>query len=80
MYDWLVIMQHFFGGILKRLKTSDENVGQQEKALSSRVIFVKPPQNSVGHEFAERCPSQIDSLVMGSFVRLLAQKTYLVHK
>lgn len=49
----LGLFPDMIGGVLKRLKPSDENIGKQQKTFGTLVVFTQPPENPCSNELAK---------------------------
>lgn len=59
------LLADLLGGALEGFKACDEDVGQFEQAPGTRVLFVVPPEDLLGDQFAQQCSGEVDGLMMG---------------
>jgi hypothetical protein len=60
-----VLPHDLFWGILEGFEPGDKDIGQEEKAARSGVVFVGPSEDFLGDHFAEEGSGQVDGLVVG---------------
>jgi hypothetical protein len=58
-------MDHLLRRVLKRLKPSDKDVGQEKQPFGTGIMLIEAPENLLGQDFTENSTAQIDSLMVG---------------
>lgn len=75
----LLVAEQIVGGILEGVEAGNQDVGQHQEAVVSRVVLVEAAQNSSCNQLAEGCAGKVDILAIVQ-VRLFMQKLDPVHK
>ena len=72
-------MDDFFGCILERLKSSNQDICQEQQPFRAWIMLIEASKNLLCKEFAEDSTAQVDCLMMGGN-RLLVDELCSVDK
>jgi hypothetical protein len=60
-----VLMNDFLWCVLERLKSSDQDVCEQQQPFWTWIMLIEASENLLGQDFAKDGPAEVDGLMVG---------------